>query len=416
MSTLAGTPHAINWLRQFSSRDRLLASQLLDQIALVPHDSFVERLQTEIHEIGQSIDGTIGLYVEREIKKSKGTPDRLFKESPTKPKRAYGDGPKVIDPKPGQNQDVGSEGIIGQLVTELGRAGRKKYLVNPGPDQIRQHKIRAFVVVTDFIGSGKRTREYLTAAWRIASVKSWISLKLLSFYVVVYAGTEKGIKSVRNHNSRPSVHQVQSCPTITTAFNNKKAKKIAELCKIYDPDNNHDLEALGFNGTGALIAFAHGAPNNLPKILHKKGPHWNPLFPCRTTSNFRSIFGNQSNGVGISARLAKLGERGILESGWLSRNSNDAKARMLLMIELRTPPRDDDALSRQTGLTIPEIREFISQLVEWGWLTKGRRVTNEGRKQIRHAQKPRKEKKSLPQSPPDLYYPESLRMPRDLSS
>ena len=123
--------------------------------------------------------GLLGLYVEREVKKWNGTPNRLFRENRRKPRRAEGNGPNIMYPKQGYDQEVGSEGIVSQLVTELRRRDRKKYYVNPGPKQIRDRKIRAFILVSDFIGSGKRAEEYLTAAWRLASIKSWVSLKLV---------------------------------------------------------------------------------------------------------------------------------------------------------------------------------------------------------------------------------------------
>ena len=416
MLKLSETSHAINWLRQFSSRDQELALELLDEITLISHSEFSGRLQTLIHGIGQSINGPVGLYVEREIRKWKGMPNRLFKEKRGKPRRAEGNGPKVINPKLGYDQDVGSEGIISQLATELRRGDREKYYVNPGPKQIRNRDIRAFVLVSDFIGSGKRAEDYLTAAWRVASIKSWVSLKLLSFHVAAYSGTQGGIKRLRNHKSKPNVCEVLSCPTIDTVFEGKKATKIKDLCKTYDPDKKYDYEALGFDGTGALIAFAHGAPNNLPKILHKNGRNWHPLFPGRTTANVRSMFGDRPDDHGIISRLNKLKQYGILNSGWLSRNTNDAKSLMLLMVALKSAPRFDDVLSRKTRLTIPEIRAFIDQLEKWEWITDNRRLTNQGQKQVRHARKTKSQKKPLPQTSSVHYYPESLRMPNDASS
>ena len=416
MVKLSETSDAIDWLRQFSPRDQLLASALLDEIVLISRNEFSDRLQTLICGIGQSINGPVGLYVERELKKWHGTPNRLFKEHLGKPRRAEGNGPKVICPTLGYDQDVGSEGIISQLASELRRKDRKKYHVNPGPKQIRDRKIRAFILVSDFIGSGKRAEDYLTAAWRLASIKSWASLKLLSFHVVAYSGTQKGIKRLSNHKSKPNVREVLSCPTIDNVFEMQRATEIEHLCRTYDPDKKHDYEALGFDGTGALLVFAHGAPNNLPKILHKKGRNWHPLFPGRTTGIFRSLFSDRTDDYHIVNRLSKLKESGIIKSGWLSRKTNDAKSLMLLMIALKASPRFDDVLSRKTGLTIPEIGAFIDQLKNWGWINDNRRLTNEGQKQVRHARKTENEKNLSPQTPFVHYYPESLRMPSDASS
>ena len=117
-----------------------------------------------------------------------------------------------------------------------------------------------------------------------------------------------------------------------------------------------------------------------------------PCFPDALPQIFRSLFGDRTDDYHIVSRLNKLKESGILKSGWLSRNSIDAKSLMLLMIALKSAPRFDDVLSRKTGLTIPEIRAFIDQLENWGWINSSRQLTNEGQKQVRHARKTQSEK------------------------
>ncbi|MFQ5534347.1 MAG: hypothetical protein ACE5EM_05945 [Sphingomonadales bacterium] len=411
MVKLSETSHAINWLSQFNSQEQTLASELLDAITLVSRDTFADQLCDLIRNVSQTIDGPVGLYVEREVKKWKRMPNRLFKESKGKVKRAQGNGPKIITPKQGYDQEVGSEGTISQLVTELQRKDRKKFFLNPGPKQIRDNKIRAFVLVTDFIGSGKRADDYLTSAWRVASVKSWTSRNHLSFHVVAFSGTQRGINKIRSHKSKPQIHEVLSCPTIDSAFDYQKAVDIKDLCKKHDPDNKHDDEALGYGGTGGLIAFSHGAPNNLPKILHRKSRKWRPLFTGRSTADVRAIFGEQPDNDDLAARLNRLKQHGITKSGWLTRKTTDARSLILLMATLKSAPRFDDVLSRKTGLTIPEIGSFIDQLKEWNWIDANRRLTDEGYKQLRHARKQRRPQKELPQPTETLYYPKSLRMP-----
>ncbi len=412
MVKLSENSHAINWLAQFSSKDQSLASELLDALTLVSRDKFAEQLRDLIKNVSQSINGPVGLYVEREIKKWNKVPNRLFKESKNKRKRAEGNGPKIIAPKLGYDQEVGSEGIISQLVTELRREDRKKIFINPGPKHIRDNKIRAFILVTDFIGSGKRAEDYLTAAWRIASVKSWVSRKHLSFHITTFSGTQQGIERVSTHKSIPQIYEVLSCPTIASAFEPQKATDIKNLCKKYGPEKKHDDGALGFEGTGGLIAFSHGAPNNLPTILHKKARKWHPLFPGRSTANVRSIFGEQPDNNSLAFRLNKLKQSGITKSGWLARKSNDAKSLILIMAALKSAPRFDDVLSRKTGLTIPEVGSFIDQLEKWKWIGGNRRLTDEGYKQLRHARKSKKSQKELSQPPATHYYPKSLRMPQ----
>ncbi len=403
---------AIKWLSQFSASDQSDAIELLDALNLISRDAFADGLSNLVVEVSQTIDGPVGLYIEREVPKQKGVPNRLFKESRTKHKRAYGNGPNIIQPLSEYAQEVGSEGLVGEICTELHRTDRKKFYVNPGPTQIRKQKIRAFVLVTDFIGSGARATDYLNAAWRLGSVKSWASLKYLNFHVVSFSGTASGIGKVQAHNSSPNLHQVLSCPTIDSAFDAEVAQRIKILCRKYSPVGRADEDALGFKGSGGLIAFAHGAPNNLPQILHKEGPGWDPLFPGRSTSKVRSVFGEEPDEHSIAIRLQKLKESGIANSGWLSRKSKDGRSLILLMIALKKAPRFDDVLSRETGLTIPEIKSFVELLESWGWIDDTRRLTGEGFKQIRYARKTRKSPNTIPNEELEYYYPKSLRMPQ----
>jgi hypothetical protein len=91
-------------------------------------------------------------------------------------------------------------GLIAQLITELCRLPRSPFLNHPGPDEIRKRKVRRFIVLTDLIGSGRRARDYLEAAWQVRSVRSWSSLRLLRFEVLAYATTDHGRRRVDHDN------------------------------------------------------------------------------------------------------------------------------------------------------------------------------------------------------------------------
>src|SRR5258708_358000 len=89
---------AKSWLSQFSAPDEIIAVELLQECLLVSRNAFVERLKRLIVECIKSGAGPVGLYVEREVRRHKGTPNRLFKESTTKVKRAFGAGPTPVQP------------------------------------------------------------------------------------------------------------------------------------------------------------------------------------------------------------------------------------------------------------------------------------------------------------------------------
>ena len=152
------------WLAQFEAADQPVAIQLLEGLRLVSRDSFIDELRALILQKSDG-DSPIGLYAERELNHRGGVPHRLFKEPRRKVRRAEGSGPQPVKPTKAYDPSVGSEGLIAQLITELCREFPSKFMNHPGPDKIREKRMRRFMVVTDLIGSGDRAYNYLQAAW-----------------------------------------------------------------------------------------------------------------------------------------------------------------------------------------------------------------------------------------------------------
>jgi hypothetical protein len=250
------TDASVEWLNQFDAADKSDAIALLDSMLLVGMDAMIDGVRSLILDRANQIDGIVGLYVEREFKLHKGLPKPLFKEikiSMEERIRAVGEGPKPVSSAAPDNPEVGSEGILAWLVTEICRQHPDRFLSHPGPDKIREQRVRGFFLVTDFIGSGKRTSTYLTAAWRVRSVKSWYSGKQIQFEIIGYSGTQTGIRRAERHPTRPRISIVSACPTIDDSFP-KDASRMKDLCGRYDPISNNSSRSLGFGSTGALCA------------------------------------------------------------------------------------------------------------------------------------------------------------------
>jgi hypothetical protein len=412
---LSGTAPAIEWLSQFKPPWRGAAIDLIDAILLVNHDLFYQRLREALVERATPGHGVVGLYAERELPKRNGVPNRLFKETTRRPRRAFGPGPEPVQPTRTIDPEVGSEGIISWLVTELCREHPDWFVSHPGPDQIREHGIHTFLLVTDFIGTGKQASTYIEAAWRIWSVKSWCSRHQFHFEVVAYSGTEKGCNEVRHHAASPEVRIVTPCPTIETVFDPVRAKRIKDLCERHDPVSRDPIASLGYGGVGALLAFAHGCPNNAPRILYsKRGRRWKPLFPRRVTaSGVRAFAVNPPTGTeSIAERLTAMGHERLARSPWLSRISAQGRSIIVLLAALGRGPRLDDALAARTGLTLPEVHALLALVVEFGWVDAKRRLTDAGQSQLVHAKgQTTPYGELLPES--DVpYYPRSLRAPK----
>jgi hypothetical protein len=410
---LSETDAAVAWLRQFELRDQLTASALLDAMVLVSRDEFSERISDLVLDRSARVNGPVGLYAEREIRKYRGLPNRLFKETVASPRRAYGSGPSPVKPTRTIGPEVGSEGIVAQLITELCRMDPRKFRSHPGPDEIRREHVAAFFLISDFIGSGDRVCSYLEAAWRIASVKSWRSLGLMRFEIIVYSAVDQGLRRVRKHRSKPEVNMVVPCPTISSIFNDRDRVAAAmAVCIRYDPIDRDRVESLGYGGAGALIAFAHGCPNNVPRILRSRGRRWTPLFRGSVTRGARGLFGEHRDERSLTHRLERLGERRLARGAWLRRTTREGHAVIGFLAAVRRGPRRDDTIARRTGLTLPEVGALVARITALGWIDARRRLTDAGQRQLKRARDTSEPRAVLASEPKAPYYPTSLRAPR----
>lgn len=403
------------WVSQFHSDDQESASALLRAMTLVSRDEFADRLRALVEQRSAADRQPIGLYAERELRRRLGVPHRLFKQSRGRIARAHGVGPQPIQPTRFYDPEVGSEGLVAQLITELCRSARRLYLNHPGPDDIRKHRVRRIIVVTDLVGSGKRARDYIEAAWRVRSVRSWWSLGLLRFEVVAYAATASGRRFVEAHPSQPKVFAVTECPTIDSDLDPEDAKQTRALCVRYDPVDHAVDMSLGVGGLGTLIAFAHGVPNNAPRILHKAGRHWCPLFPARVTSALTAHFGDKNTADAIADRLIRLRQSTLARAPWLQTASPATRLLFLVMAAASRSPRSNEVLARRTGLTVLDTQSLCDQAISLGWMDEARRLTDRGVGELAHARSGAARQKNriglVPWSEKSPYYPKSLRAP-----
>lgn len=408
------TPAAVAWVKQFEPADRAYATALLDAMLLVGMDAFIDGIRSLILRRADQISGAVGLYVERELKLYRGKPKPLFKEimvSRESRIRAVGEGPKPVSTQ-ARDPEVGSEGILSWLVTELCRELPEKFISHPGPDQIREKRVRGFFLVTDFLGSGKRASTYLDAAWRVRSTKSWHSGKQISFHVVAYSGTHEGVERAKKHRTCPEVLIIKACPTIELSFR-QDSFRIKSLCGRYDPIANHPQWSLGFGAAGALIAFAHGCPNNVPRILFRssEGKSWVPLFAGRVTAASRKGFPKSDGSLeDAKNKLIQLGDKRLADSPWLSRLTSEGRVMLIVLTALRRGPRFDHALSQRSGLSIPEIGSALAIARDLNWITDRRKLTDAGIDELEQARTREQKRPPLPTEQKALYLPNSLRM------
>lgn len=415
--SLSQTDFTRDWLAQFSEAERPAAEQLADAVMLVSHDALYRGLRLLLNETitnrdERDQDRPIALFAERavETRDIEGGDYGFVRQEVlpffpgTEEGRATGAGmpPIVVDP---DDQEVGSEGAIANFITGYERLHRNRVLSHPGPDALRARRVSHIVIVTDFIGSGKRVWEMLEAFWRVATIRSWHSYGLVRFAVVAYSGTEDGLKHVRSHRSMANVRVVHACPTIFTAFVGAERNAVEALCRAHPHKNRYPF---GFGWAGALIAFSHGMPNNAPPILHRDRKGWVPLF------RNRSALGADVHFPAANADALADRARAILQIRAAERFLADPARRrwvetMLVLTALKNGSRTAASASARTQLPLADVEQILVFTRVAHWTSPRNALTVLGQRELRRLLSRRARTVVLPTEDLPYYYPSQLR-------
>ncbi len=205
-----------------------------------------------------------------------------------------------------------------------------------------------------------------------------------------------------------------TCPTVFDAFDKKTKARVKDLCTRYDPGGARSSDAFGYDSIGALIAFAHGCPNNAPRLLHSCGhSSWIPLFPGRVTSPSIEAFGDRHPPAGLRKRLLLMGQKGLAGSAFLDTSHTDDRAVIAVLAASSRGPRTLEAIAGKSGLTLPETETIRKAATDWGWMKDGR-LTDGGQRQLTAVRKIRPAKVPLPRPDEMPYFPTQLREPREV--
>ena len=410
------------WLDQFDqSNDRQLAETLLDSINYCPLNEFKNSL-TKLIKSELPLKQTTALFIERELQKTQAPlPPPLYKqqltlrsESKSKPKkrhlRAYGSAMQAVQSLTYTTQDVGSEGIVAFIGNTICRSNPTRFLLQPTAENVRKSKVRNFVILTDFIGSGKRAFDMLDAMWNVASIRSWHSFKFVKFWVLAYSGTQQGITKVKKHRFAPEVRVVTECATLFNSFD-EDLDEMVELCETYGA---HSSTPLGWERTAALLAFEHGAPNNMPAIFVSEkntgNRRWAPLFPKRVTDNlWRSTEVNMGSITKKALEALKLSE--ISRSRRFQKASDETKSAMIVLLAYSQGKRRIAELRRVLPLSLDSLLSAKYLAQKRGWLTDTGALTTAGQKTIRTLRREGR-KLFIADDPFASYYPQQLRAPQ----
>lgn len=408
MASLSNTPAGMAWLKNFDEADRKVATKLVDALMLVSaneFDSKIVRMLSEIEGDARVNKERIALYSEREMTANEyDEVPSFFPE--TECGRATGAGIQPVVANPAR-QSIGSEGIVATLISKFCAAHRDTALSHPGPDELRDQRARKIILVTDFIGSGRRIARMLDAFWKVASIRSWASYKLIAFEVVCYSATDWGQSTVKLHPTKPKVRTFAACPTLRESFRGPELREIEQLCTKY-PKKSRDW--MGFGGMGSLIAFSHGIPNNAPQIFHSSRGGWRPLFVGRSTqmTDLNAVADTAEEIANRSQALLRVRNAQHVLS---TVHGEEWALTMMVLLTVRGGARSPMIVSARTHLSVGSVTKVLNLAVLAGWLSPNMRLTAMGRRELRSLLRWGEDVTELAFPHSDLYFPKQLRAP-----
>ncbi len=285
---LSEHPLSQRWLAQFrNSEDRGRATQLLNQLKLVPAREFEAGIERALIDLQTRLQATIAVYPI-----APPIPDEIAGYDPFKggiPTNGNSQSREV-----GRRRKFGSEDRVGHVLARLQerfRRGTGASTVEcvPTLTQLKTQGIRHIVLVDDVCGSGKRITDYWQAIPR--RIKSLLSLKRCELWIVLYAITPTGKVALKKAmpNFSLSDHLITVLPT--TNLQALLTPELCTLCRRYAELIDMKSSGLGYRGSGCSIVFEHGCPNNTPAFLWANRKGWKGLFPnCSIPTDMRSCF------------------------------------------------------------------------------------------------------------------------------
>ena len=410
---IQGIDNAITsaWVDQFSDADRPVAESLLNIIRFVNADELSLGLRNLILANVPQNEGA-ALFVEQHPKIYGGQPVPFYKVPRRKKnRRSEGAAPPPVRTGRHFKHETGSEGLIATMLTGLSRAEPTRFMLHPTMGEWRESRPNHFVIISDFIGSGNRVLKMLTAAWRVPTLRSWRSNKTIRFTIFAYSGTEEGIQAIEAHPSKPTVGLVMGCPRIQDQPATTR-RSLIDLCKRYCKGRpTGDFTPLGYGDSGGLMAFDHGAPNNMPLILHKSWAGWQALFKQRSTALIMPVVGPGDARVELATALSRLRQQKLAESDAVLDGPVETQQLILVLAALRGRPRTVSAVSARTGLPVDLVETVMSRANSSKLINKEGRLTGTAFREFEYLRKPRQIRREPPLVNRDgLYYtPQSLR-------
>lgn len=357
LEMIEDSPEIQDWLDQFPTHGRSVATALLTQLQFISRDEYAEWLKATLSQIPCQ---TCGLFAVRKFKK-------LVNCIWTPQGRSI--------PRPATS--LGSEDLVNSVISGLIRADETRYLDNPSLRLIKRTKHFQAVLIDDSSGSGDRMSSFLRRMFNSPSFLSRWSYGLIHLNIVLYSRSHESEARMlmaipgSDHGKRkfPKSGKVSFYGNLSYKTWDMKtrwgrhAEQIIDLCDSITriPSNRR----MGYGGSMSNVVFYHSIPNNIPGVLFCRGNGWIPLFPGRAAP----------------AWLPELLERGKKSTPRSPITRVSANLLNLLKC-VKGGRRKEAALSRAMGFDLTVVTELLGRARTAGFLNAHNRLTAAGMKTI----------------------------------
>jgi hypothetical protein len=395
----------MDWLSQFkTSVDRELASGLLDSLILVPQSTFLRDIRALLEASAHDSKHPLGLYAAREVKEATYFP----RDKRRKPTSVVG-------------RDVGSEGMIATLITDLCRERPTAFVNHPSFAKLKKDACDRIIIVDDVSLSGMRVAAMMRAIRRSPTFRSWYSFAWITFGIVAYAVTQSAEdfvrKAARLRHGKPQLHPLsvrcaQRPEWWPRSLSVEEEKAVEELCVTYGKEHKIPWKFhKGYRAGMARIVFERSCPNNAPGLLWYKTRTWRPLFPNRSVPlSLAPLFDSGSDPSKQADRArAILGERFDPERHLL--DIKDANL-LLLLATLRKKIRSVDRIANVLSLPAYVVHQLLEKANKHGYVDPFGALTGSGVAELRHATRAGRLATEPPLRGDAMYYPSQLRAAR----